>query len=396
MSGMILISIEIDPEDPALKPYTLMREHVLPALEARRAAFNAMYSPVIGRPETDPVLLAAILVFQTMERLTDRECVETCKRDAYWKYALGEDLAHCHHTTLWNFRNRLLENKTAQLAFEACLEAMRNANYFKHPKALRVDSTHLLARIANMSRLECVRETLRLALDFLAAFEGPENWEPWHARYADQNPAELRKAAPERLASHMEQAGNDMREILERAEALGENVAQAKPILLLRRVFSEPFEPRENAPAQRDAAPPGAVVNPHDPEAQWSTKATLGKSGWQGYKAQVCETIPETKCARGEPTRAVITAVVVQPAITSDHGSHEPVLAQHAAATGFGMPDESQTDAGYISAPALLKAKAGGYELTGPVPAPPPQRQTLFPSFPVRVGASLQVATVAT
>ena len=45
---------------------------------------------------------------------------------------------------------------------------------------------------------------------------------------------------------------------------------------------------------------------------------TLGKAGWVGRKLHVCETAPESTRQRGEPTEAVITAILTQPAITSD------------------------------------------------------------------------------
>ena len=116
-----------------------------------------------------------------------------------------------------------------------------------------------------------------------------------------------------------------------------------------------------------------AVINPHDPDVQWSTKKTLGTGGWYGYEAQVCETAEGGVRARGEPTKAAVTAILVQPATASDHGSVPATLAEHAAAAAPGRPppDEVFADAGCLSAPALLRAQADGYELVGPMPDPP-------------------------
>jgi hypothetical protein len=159
--------------------------------------------------------------------------------------------------------------------------------------------------------------------------------------------------------------------VLERALALGPAVAGAQPVALLQRVFNEQFASGQGAaPAQRNAAPANAVQNPHDPQAMWSTKRTLGKAGWVGYKLQVCETAPPEPRTRGEPTPAVITAVVTQTATASDHGSLAAVLAQHADSGGL-PPQTVLADAGYISADELAKAEAAGYELCGPVGAPP-------------------------
>ena len=372
MSSMNAIVVTLDGDAPAVRPFALMRNRVLPALEARRAGLEAMYSPVMGRPEVDPVRLMAVTVLQVMTRLPDRACAEACLYDARWRFALG-DTPGFHPTTLVNFRNRLAESGKARLALESCLESMRGAGYLKSCRAVRIDSTHLLARIADMSRLECVRETLRLALEFLAQFGGVADWEPCFGRYADRNPEELRKASPAGLAARMEAAGADTRDVLAKAGALGEAVSGAAPVALLRRVFGEQFEFRDGAVAQRRASQAGGVINPHDPEAQWCTKKTLGKDGWHGYKAQVCESVEDAACAKGEPTKSVVTAILVQPATGGDHGSVPGILADHRSAVGpeCPPPDEVIVDAGYVSAPALRKAEAGGYALTGPMPAPP-------------------------
>lgn len=369
---MNAITVPIDDGASAVRPFALMRERVLPALERRRADLEKMYAPVMGRPETNPVLLTAVTVLQIMQRLSDRACAEACLYDARWRFALG-DIPVFHPTTLVYFRNRLAENGKAKLVLEASLEAMRAAGYLKSCRAVRIDSTHLLARIADMSRLECVRETLRLALEFLAQFGGAAAWEPWSGRYADRNPEELRKASPAGLAARMDAAGSDMRDVLAKADTLGNAVSTASPVALLRRVFGEQFELRDGALAQRRASAAGAVVNPHDPEAQWSTKKTLGKDGWHGYKAQVCESVEDAACSKGEPTKAVVTAILVQPATGSDHGSVPGILAEHRSGIGpeCPPPDEAFVDAGYVSAPALLQAEADGYALTGPMPAPP-------------------------
>ncbi len=63
-------------------PFALMRGHVLPSIKRRRKEIGAMYSPVTGRPETDPVILLGVTVLQIMMRLPDRACVEAFTYDA--------------------------------------------------------------------------------------------------------------------------------------------------------------------------------------------------------------------------------------------------------------------------------------------------------------------------
>jgi hypothetical protein len=359
---------------PALKPFVLFRDHIRPAIEARRAALDAMYASVMGRPEVDPVLLLGVTALQAMERVPDRQAMERCFFDMRWRLALRipDDWKGFHPSTLAYFRRRLGQNGQAKLVLDAGLEAMRMAGYLGTRRAVRIDSTHVLAELTAMSRLECVRETLRLALEFLAAWGGTTVWEPWFSRYADRNPKDLcNNPSGPHLQATMAQAGTDIRDVLHRVEARGDGATQADPVRLLQRVFADQFEEiAGQAPAQRPSTPAGAVHNPHDPEAQWCTKKSLGKAGWVGYKVQICETAAESVRAKYEPTDAVITAVITQPATTSDHGSLAPVLAAHVA-SAQPAPETVFADAGYISAPALKQAKAQGYELCGPVGAPP-------------------------
>lgn len=358
---------------PEVKAFILMRDCVLPALEEKRADFEAMYDDLMGRPEIDPVLLAGFTILQMMERLPDRAAVSACLYDVRWRIGLNLPTRweSFHPTTLVYFRRRLANSGSAKLALEAGLDAMRRTGYLKGHQVVRIDSTHALGRIAKMSRLECTRETLRLALEFLTAFGGSAVWEPWHTRYAQRHPDDLRRACEDRLRTTFDQAGRDAREVLERAARLGPAVLQSDPMVLLRRVLEEQFEFRERlVPEQRRATPAGAVHNPHDPQAWWSTKRSLGKEGWIGYKVQVCETAPEAPRLRHEPTDAIITAIVTQPATAIDQTSLEPVLATHATAIEE-APEIVFADAGYINAPTLEQAETAGYELCGPIGAPP-------------------------
>ena len=354
-----------------MKAFLLYRDEIAPILERKRSALDGMYAPVMGRPEIDPVFLIGLSLLQMMERLPDRRAIDACLYDARWRMALNipADWRGINASTLVYFRKRLVLHGQAKLMLDASLEAMRHAGYIKAHGPVRIDSTHMLGNIAHLSRLECVRESLRLALEFLGQIESPAAWEPWYGRYADRNPQELRDPSVERLKITIDQAGKDGMLILTRAEKYGKAVWEANPIRILRRVFEEQFEANP-AITQRRAVVPGGIQNPHDPEATWSTKRTMGKTGWVGYKVQVCESVADTKRQKGEPTETVITATLTQPAITSDHASLIPVLHEHEQ-MGNAPAETTYTDAGYISATQLVRAESEGLEICGPMPAPP-------------------------
>ncbi len=350
--------------------FILFRDRIRPALERRRGDLDAMYSQRIGRPEIDPVLLAGISLLQFMERLPDRQAVRACLFDVRWRLALGlpSDWHGMNASTLCRFRERLCRHGQAKLVLDAGLEAMRQAGYLRGRGPVRIDSTHMLGLVADMSRLECIVETLGLALEFLQAFGGQDEWMPWLKQYARRQEG-TRQPSEERLKFNLTQAGLDMQAVLAKADTFGEAVRAAEPIVLLRRVFDESFVLTDTV-AARPATLPGAVQNPHDPYAEWSTKNTLGKKGWVGYKVQVCETVAENNCAKGEPTQAVITAVLTQPATTCDISSLNQILETHVE-LGQEMPETVHVDAGYISAGKLAEAEKAGFAICGPIPDPP-------------------------
>jgi hypothetical protein len=91
------------------------------------------------------------------------------------KYHLGCKLAlnlklgaeGFHPPTLVHFRQRLLEAGKSDLALRAILGALEREGFIAKRSKQRLDSTHVLGAVARLSALECVRETLALALEEL-------------------------------------------------------------------------------------------------------------------------------------------------------------------------------------------------------------------------------------
>jgi hypothetical protein len=132
--------------------------------------------------------------------------------------------------------------------------------------------------------------------------------------------------------------------------------------------------------------PPGAVHNPHDPEAQWAAKGQ-GKDRREhvGYKIQVAETVREENASRGEPTANFITAIVTQPASGSDEAGL-PLVEQEQARMRLDKPNEWYVDAAYVSAEVLAQAQAEGREIIGPAqPAPTKDGRFNLEQFDVSV-----------
>ena len=362
---------------PADDRFRLFAERIYPLLVKARATLQAAYCLDNGRPGIEPVLLLGVSILQFMERCPDRQAVENLRYHLGWKLALGRDLRleAFDPTVLVYFRHRLIGHQQAKLAFDAVLGGLKEAGLVSKRARQRLDSTHMLGLVAHLSLLELLRETTRLALRELAAVEGleyPAFWSGLWERYVE-NKLDYRLEEPA-LKDRQLQAGQDMSLLLAWAGAQGPAVAGGKQMQLLKRVLEENFQTVEGT-LQLHPQPAGAVKNPHDPEATWSTKGRDKKKDWIGYKVQVAETVPETTSRAGEPTGAFIVAIETQPAIGSEVAGKAQVM-EAERKSGLEVPPELYVDAGFVSTEALKDAAEHGWELVGPAPEPTAKNKT--------------------
>src|SRR5215203_1811238 len=119
--------------------------------------------PVRGQPAASPGRLAWVTVMQFAEGLTDRQAADAVRGRIDWKYALGLALtdAGFDHTVLSEFRTRLVKGSAEQGLLDTLLERVQEAGLLKTRGRQRTDSTHVLAAVRMLNRLERVGETLR-------------------------------------------------------------------------------------------------------------------------------------------------------------------------------------------------------------------------------------------
>ena len=126
--------------------------------------------PHRGQPAVSPFRLALATIMQYVEGLTDRQTAEAVRSRIDWKYLLCLELTDSgfDYTVLSEFRTRLINSQAESLIFEKLLGLCRDKGWLKARTRQRSDSTHVLAAIRGMTRVECVGETLRAALNTLA------------------------------------------------------------------------------------------------------------------------------------------------------------------------------------------------------------------------------------
>ncbi len=367
----------------ATNRYRLFRERILPTLLMLRPKLESVYCEGNGRPATDPVMLAGVTLLQFMEKVPDRAAAEHVVFHLGWKYALDLELTDCgfHPTVLVYFRDRLEEKGAERVIFDCVLELLVELGLVKKRGKQRLDSTHILGYVKEMSRLECAVETVRLALKDLEQAMGrgkrPEFWGRLWALYV-QSEVDWRLGKAER-DSRYRQCGQDMKELVEWIDRNHSKFSELEAVKLLRRVFFEQFEVVEGKLEVTAKRPPRSIQNPHDPDAHYADK---GKKQWVGYKVHVVETVEPSQPAKvkGEAGEHFITEILTGEAAQDEMAGLAEVLKEEAEHHGI-EPQALYADAGYVTERTLSEAEKGAMELLGPTrpdPHPGPYNADAF------------------
>jgi len=322
--------------------------------------------PRRGQPAFAPWRLALVTVMQFMENLSDRQAADAMRARIDWKYALGLELTDpgFDFSILCEFRKRLTQEKAQHLLLDRLLSVFQNKKMLKARSRQRTDSTHVLAAIHNMNRLELVTETLRAALNALAAqapdwLRGavPAEWQQQYVRRAEQMRLPRTDTARDDYA---QQVGRDGVVLLWLVDKQQPDLAGLAALETLRKVWGRHFVPsditgrawRKDADLCRAAT---AVESPYDIEARHSSKR---ETVWTGYKAHVTET-----CDPALP-RLIIhvhTTVATLQDVTCTAG-----IQQALAEKGL-LPRRHFVDTGYIDAELLVSSREQhGIDLFGP------------------------------
>src|SRR3954470_11658911 len=329
--------------------------------------FAALF-PKAGQPAEAPARLALAPVLQFVEGLSDRQAADAVRGRIDWKYALGLELADpgFDFSVLCEFRARLVAGRLEQALLDAMLAQLRERGLLKARGRQRTDSTHVLAAVRAVSRLESVGETLRAALNALATVA--PDWLVQHARaeWPDRygRPFEewrLPKGeGPRKVLG--EQIGRDGPRLLAAAyDPPAPSWLRALPaVQTLRRAWVNQFYLEDDRITWRDRAelPPASLRfdSPYDPDARYGNKRS---PPWNGYKAHFTETC-DADCPH------FVVHVETTPAPVSDVAMTAPV--HEALRAKDLLPGTHLVDAGYVDADLLIDAQAAhGNELVGPV-----------------------------
>jgi transposase len=351
---------------PKGNPYIKMRDEL--GVLYQDSEFADLF-PTTGQTAESPGQLALTTVMQFAEGLSDRQATEAVRGRIDWKYALNLELTDpgFDYSVLSEFRGRLIEGGAEERLLNDMLVKFKAKGWLKSRGQQRTDSTHVLAAVRQLNRLECVGETMRQALEALAK-TAPE-WlvsqitSDWFDRYGPRFEAyRLPKEKAEQEALQV-QVGTDGWQLL--AAIYGpEAPAELRTLLeveLMRQVWLQQYYLQEGQVKWRDKdnLPPHSLLiqSPYDPEARNRTKRTLN---WTGYTAHLTET-----CDEDSPN--LIVNVETTPATSADIKVLDQV---HTNLDNKGLlPGEHLVDTSYVDGEHLHTSQSKyGVELFGPVP----------------------------
>ena len=356
-----------------------------------------------GRPGWSPSRLALVTVLQRAENLADRPAAEAVRTRIDWQYLLGLPLDDpgFDHTVLAEFRGRVAEGGLELVALDALLARLAAGGLVKAGGKQRTDSTHVVAAVAALNRLELAGESVRAALEALTA--ACPDWVaqricvPDFARRYGTPMTSWRppqsEARREELAIAYARDGYALLEAVYDSSSPGW-LRELPATDVLRRVLlqnytraitgdgREVIRRREKEP-EGDGLPPGhaRIASPYDTDARWGVKREEFWLGCKLHVTETCDDAPACSCrpaAAGIPDRGhdkgcahltapnLVTHVATTDATVTGNQmtsvTHQDLAARNLA------PGRHYLDSGYLSAALVVSSlTTWGIALIGPL-----------------------------
>ncbi len=290
--------------------YRKFREVVWPLLKDED--FAALYCQDNGRPPIAPRLLAMALLLQFHRDLSDREMERACMYDLEVKYALGLRLDErpFDHSSLGDFRQRLLTHGKEKLLFDRVLARLVEEKLIEKEELQRIDATHIVADVAIPTMVQMVKKGTYEVLKALkgqrpAVYQaiGQEIDLSGYTRQTVNHESEGRNGEEKRTKKLVEVV-RDARVVLKHTTDVKASRSLRKRVELLQRILQQHVETNaQGVPKEKEKAekPPDLLVSPIDEDARYGVKSE--KKRFVGYKANLTETVISRFITNIEPTR---------------------------------------------------------------------------------------------
>ncbi len=375
--------------------------------------FADLFKPT-GRRSVPPSVVAAVMVLQRLEGLSDREAVERYSFDTRWRYAAGVGgygsgkWSQFAHTVLVDMRARLAASEAPRRIFDVTLEAASEAGCVGAKRVL--DSTPLYDAVATMDTITLIRSAIRSLLrvaeeemegELREVLTSGDDYATTAKPQIDWDDADARE---ELIDSRARDAFACLM-ILEGRE-LSAEVREA--VELLATVVGQDLEQSEDGTyriARRVAK--DRVISTVDAEARHGHKTSA--RGFDGYKGHLAldpdsEIITDTAVSAGNAGDASVAADLIEDLADTDDPASEPASSSEGDASVGSEPepnlaDEEESeppkvygDAAYGTGEFLDHLEKEGID-SGCKTQPPHNRGNLFPKSHFQVDLDTETVT---
>ena len=349
---------------PKGSPYLTLRDEL--GTVFKDEDFVDLY-PERGQPAQSPWRLALVTILQFRENLPDRQAADAVRGRIDWKFLLGLELSDpgFDFSVLGEFRDRLLKGAAGERLLEKLLERCITLGLIKARGKQRSDSTHVLASIRTLNRIELVGETLRATLNELAEAEPewlrdlvPAEWFQRYGRRVEDGRLPRSQAKRDALVQTIGEDGFSVLDWLAAPEA-PKGLDELRQVQILRRVWERHFE-REGGDVhfrakKKLSSASQAVESPYDDEARYRKRSN---TTWTGYIIHVSET-----CEDDDPN--LLTNVFTTTASVHEARCTERI--QQALVDRGLPPSQHIVDSAYVKADLLVSSRQEqGISLIGP------------------------------
>jgi Transposase DDE domain/Transposase domain (DUF772) len=287
-----------------------------------------------GRRSVPPSVVAAVMVLQRLEGLSDRDAVERYTFDARWRYAAGvggydgTGWGRFAHTVLVDMRARLAKSDDPRRIFAVTLKAASTAGLVGAKRVL--DSTPLYDAVATMDTVTLIRSAVRgllrvadvgLEVELRDVLSGGDDYASNAKPHIDWEDAAARDA----LIDSRARDGYACLALLD-GRKLSEEVSQASELLAT--VVGQDLETTDDGTfriARRVAK--DRVISTVDPQARHGHKTVA--RGFDGYKGH----------AAVDPDSEIVTDTVVSAGNVGDAAVAKDLVDDLASRTSTATTD---------------------------------------------------------
>ena len=324
--------------------------------------FGDLFGSGRGRPSVPGEVVAAVMVLQALEGVSDREACRRLQTDVAWKAAAGLALtdAAFHHTVLTLWRNKLRASDRPDRIFDAVRELIELTGVVSGRDRRVLDSTVLDDAVARQDTVTMLAVQIRRVLKAVPGLAEV----PVRERNLDTAGPVVDWSDADDVERLVSELVDDALDLIGTAEGLVLDDAQADAVGLLALVAGQDVEPADGPGRWRIAhgTAKGRVVSVVDPESRHAHKTA--HSYRDGFKAHIA----------AEPATGLITAADLTSGTASDADAAmglldgEPagtvVLADSAYGTGRLRADLQAAEMeAVIKPPPLRTAVPGGYSI---------------------------------